>query len=207
MRVIFLSILYILMLFIKQSQAQLTTDVVSIFKMQLFLDRLNDKKIDKLPNSVKGDSLYLAFSRMLYLKIDTLKVSNNLYENTEVHDFTFYKVNLSNLTHNKENQIGSKESNYVSIPVCNCHEFIIAIDLIDGISYRISGFNSNDFNSFLANLKKDCKMRYMNFTTKQFLKKYKVEGVDFECLYNGLSKGDKVDYIKYPCLKICNRCW
>ena len=49
------------------------------------------------------------------------------------------------------------------------------------MSYRLKGFRSNDFFSFLKDIKQDYYYLYKeNLSDKDFLNKYIIEGLDFQ---------------------------
>lgn len=184
--------------------AQSRTDAISIFKMQLFLDKNNG-----FSNCTKSDSLYFAFTQNVTLKLDTLKKSGNydLIQSVFAPKFEFYAITLSldkkeNLNYVKK--MTNKEDNCLGVFSGTYDKYILAINQKNGRSYRIIGFNGNDFLGFLSD--------YLEFynehndkkiTKSLFLKNYSVEGIDFKCLYNGLHF-DEIDRKKHPCLQRVN---
>lgn len=71
-------------------------------------------------------------------------------------------------------------------------------------SFCLQGFNDNDFLAFLADFIEEYSDHNIDkITVKGVLWNFKVEGLDFECLYQNL-KQDKIDRDKYPCLKRVN---
>ena len=194
--------------------AQLKTDPQSIFKMFLFLNRSNvsfrgmDKRVSK------NDSLYKAFSEVTYLKLNKLKVLKNRFEKqTAVPEFDYYELKMydtakkdytNNVTYKRT--LTSNEGQFFGVYIGGCDEYIIAINRTTGDSYRLKGFNINDFLAFFV----DFKEVYTNqsYTEKgeehlnirKFLKNYQIEDLDFECLYDGLTSKE-IDRDKYPCLK------
>ena len=101
--------------------------------------------------------------------------------------------------------IASNEIKNYSIPVNKyIGQYVIAINPRTGRSYRLSGFNGNDFLGFLSDFKEEFKQKNKSrLSNKKFLKGYYVEGIDFNCLYKGL-KAQEVDRYKYPCLIRCS---
>ena len=183
--------------------AQIKHDAVSIFKMQLFLNnnknypysKKNDKDI-----VVKNDSLYEIFNEIVQIKLDSLRISGE-YEfmhNSDL-EYVFYKFSLYNLSYLQ--QISDNKDISLNIPHGLNTEFILAIHTKTSASYRIKGFDGNDFLSFLSDFKEDFYSYYeKKLTTRHFLRGYHVEGIDFKCLYQGLT-AKEIDRNKYPCLK------
>ena len=96
------------------------------------------------------------------------------------------------------------EFQYIGFGSGMCDFYVLALNPKTGISYCLSGFDVNDFLGFLS----DFKASYFNDTgkklkTSKFIKNYKVENLDFECLYKGL-KTDGIDREKHPCLIRCS---
>jgi hypothetical protein len=185
--------------------AQKSTDVNSIFKMLLFLNKPNVHYEKEGPlNAIKDDSLYLRFKDIVELTPEKLPASWEL-ESFMEDEYTFYKVDLAiasskhykmQLEYREEQILGLFHGTYTT--------YIIAIDDTRGKCYRITGFDQSDFLAFLM----DFKELYDNKTSKslstnKFLKNFIVEGVDFSCLYDGLRE-NKRDTKKYPCLKRVN---
>lgn len=177
-------------------------DIESIFKMHLFLNKTNIKSKDKEDGVIKNNYLYEVFFEDIILKIDTLKSNVNTHSNSQDNfDFQFFKINIKEIKHNK---IHKKYDKYTSLTLGMSNYFILALNQSTGISYRIAGFDTNDFFSFLRDYKALYKKKYgVNFSTSKFLKKFKIEEIDFDCLNEGLKK-DEINYYKYPCLKRCN---
>lgn len=202
-RVFFFTILSSIWL---HSNAQLKIDAVSIFKMQLFVNSKIEtiKGIDSI--IIINDSLYKAYSDAIDFKLDTLKVTGNweLTKSLFSSQYQFYqllaydnqkKIYTTNIIYKRK--LNSNEEHFLIIKG-SC---ILAINQKTGLSYKLKGFNSNDFFNFLSDFKEAYKESTGNkLSTKEFLKNYKVDELDFECLYQGL-KQDKVDREKYPCLK------
>jgi hypothetical protein len=181
-------------------KAQSNTDANFLFKVWLFTDRENSKE------SSKSDSFFAAFSAITELKLD--KIDCNLFG----IDYQFYFLKLYDIKNNKfidnvsySRAIASNETKDYIIPVNKyIGQYVITINPRTGMSYRIMGFNGNDFLGFLSDFKEEFKRKNKNrLSNKKFLKKYYVEGIDFNCLYKGL-KAKEVDRHKYPCLIRCS---
>lgn len=186
--------IYIILLIIStiKMYSQVNIDAVSIFKMHLFLDSKN--KMDTI--MTKNDSLYRAFCDVVILKLDTLKVSGDYYLTKSVFrpKFKFFQLNEYSYTKKldeKELQLFWIYGDRISA---------IAINQETGKSYRLLGFDNNDFLFFLADFREAYKEKNGNeLRIKQFFKNYSVDKLNFECLYKGLKKSE-IDRIKYPCL-------
>ncbi|CAM4097453.1 hypothetical protein FLBR109950_15830 [Flavobacterium branchiophilum] len=190
--------------------AQLKTDAVSIFKMHLFLNNKNVKFRGMDSTVVKNDSLYKTFTDVINLKLDTLKIKGSFNLTTSVFapKFAFYKISLNDrenkdFTNNisYKRNLTSGEDQFLGIFSGVFTSFILAINRETGESYRLIGFDTNDFLGFLSDFKEEYKEKDGNIiSTNNFLKNYQVEGIDFKCLYEGL-KSDKIERKKYPCLQ------
>lgn len=188
------------------SNAQLKIDAVSVFKIHLFINSKIEiiKGVDS--TIVINDSLYKAYSNAIDLKLDTLKVTGNweLTKSVFSSQYQFYQLlaydnQKKSYTQNivYKRKLNSSEEHFMIIKG-SC---ILAINQKTGLSYKLKGFNSNDFLNFLSDFKEAYKESTGNkLSTSEFLKNYKVDGLNFECLYLGL-KQDKIDREKYPCLK------
>ena len=174
-------------------KAQSSVDVEDIFKLELFLD-------NKFPNNsstedfCKNDSLYQVFSNSTELYIDTLEVESELYELRD--PFQYYKIDLKKV-HQKlsSDVLESLSLSYGFNSIC-----ILAINPNTGLTYRLRGFNGNDYLTFLQDFKEIYKEQTGNtLSSNTLIKKYKLPEVDFKCLYKGL-KANSRDTRKYPCL-------
>jgi len=167
--------------------SQIQIDPISIFKMQLFLDS---------KNVIKNDSLYKAFSDVVDLKLDTLKIKGeyNLTESALSPKYKFFQLK----EHSYKKKLNEKELQLYWIfgdKICS-----IAINQETGKSYRLLGFNTSDFLSFLSDFREMYKDKQgEKLSVKQFLKNYTVSEIDFKCLYKGLNSNE-IDMKKYPCL-------
>lgn len=175
--------------------SQIKTDAVSVFKMQLFLDNKN-VKFKESEKSIKNDSLYKAFSDVVVLKLDTLNIKGEytLIKSALSPKYQFFQLK----EHSYKKELNEKELQMYWIfgdKICS-----IAINQETGKSYRLLGFNTNDFMSFLSDFREDYKEKQgEKLSVKQFLKNYIVNKLDFNCLYKGLKNNEK-DIRKYPCL-------
>ena len=167
--------------------SQIKIDPISIFKMQLFLDS---------KNIIKNDSLYKAFSDVVDLKLDTLKINGeyNLTKSALSPKYKFFQLK----EHSYKKELNENELQLYWIfgdKICS-----IAINQETGKSYRLLGFNTNDFLSFLSDFIEIYKEKQgEKLSIKDFLKNYTVSEIDFKCLYKGLNNKE-IDINYYPCL-------
>jgi hypothetical protein len=176
--------------------SQSRTEAEDIFKMHLFLDKKNISRSDLSKKIVKSDSLYDSFKKNCSIKMDTLKLKSNIYLSLD-GDFMFYK--MTDIIY--KDGLDINESWFLKIDLGLDYKYIIAINQNTGRSYRLSGFNSNDFFMFYSDIKKSYKSsKFKELRKKLFFSEYVVEDIDFECLYKGL-KEESIDKEKYPCLK------
>lgn len=189
-----------------RSDAQLKVDAPSIFKMQLFLNSKIEVVGGKDAAVVISDSLYKACSDAVDFKLDTLKITGSweLTKSVFSSQYRFYQLlayDDQKKTYTK-NIIYKRKLNDLEEQFFLIREScVLAINQRTGLSYRLKGFNSNDFLNFLSDFREAYKESTgSGLSIKDFLKNYKVEGLDFECLYKGLRQ-DETDREKYPCLK------
>lgn len=176
--------------------SQSKTDAEDIFKMQLFLDKKNIVRSDLNKEVIKNDSLYNLFRNNIYLKIDRLKVKSNILLSNE-GNFNFYII--KEINYNPE--LTGDKLWFLKIDNNQEYKYIIAIDELTGQSYRLSGFNSNDFFSFYNIIKREyLNANFKNLKFSYFLKNYIVDSLDFECLDRALRE-NSIDKDKFPCLR------
>jgi hypothetical protein len=182
--------------------AQSKIDIDYIFKMKLFLNKENVFTDKANPVITKGDSLFRIFNDLILLKVKEL----NLYNNLEIscqNNYKFYSVKESQITYARD--LSKQEVNYFGISSeLSSNNYVISVNKQTGYIYRLAGFDTNDFLGFLADYKEMyLKCNSKKLKTSTFLKNFKVEGLDFDCLYEGLRK-DELDRKKYTCLYRCN---
>ena len=166
--------------------AQNKVDVESIFKMQLILDKEIRKDIDVL----KGDSLYIEYSKSIKITPKSLAAVNI--------DKSYVFLSLRLFDDVVRIPSESDENNKffeMRIHLAGTRYYTLCININNGRSYRLEGFNGNDFLNFLTDYTQN-----ENISVKEFLKKCSVERIDFNCLYKGLKENVRNTY-KYPCLK------
>ena len=186
-----------LILIIGVSHAQSSTDAVDIFYMQLFLDKENIKKYNEGDQITKNYQLFTKFKNNVNLKINKLEKHNKLKGNLEF-DFEFYSLTNDGLIYN---DIEAERNLYINY-FCNDFTYILAINNRNGKSYRLAGFNGNDFLIFFQDLKEDyLQSNLKKLSHSHFFRSYRVDKLDFKCLYNSFVKGrDKY----YHCRKRCS---
>ncbi|WP_306353305.1 hypothetical protein [Flavobacterium sp. '19STA2R22 D10 B1'] len=183
-------------------KAQSKTDVEDVFKMQLFLNKRNIIFTRGDNSAIKNDSLYKSFKNLISLKIDTLKIDNDIEGLQYDMNYKFYKIKDLNISYNKE--LVGHENSYISVVCWDPDYCILAINEKTGASYRLTGFDTNDFLSFLSDFKEKYNhQNKKNLKTSTFLNNYKVQDLDFKCMYKGL-RSKEMDRNKYPCLRRCN---
>lgn len=185
------------------------TDAESIFKMFLFLNTENVSFKGMDITVSKNDSLYKAFSDVVYPKLDILKnIKSNLQYELAIPKYKFYELVIydtakKDYTDNiiYKRKLNLNEGQFFGVYVGGCDSYIIAINQYTGASYRLKGFNINDFLAFLSDFREEySKQSGKQLSTKSFLNGYAIEGLDFECLYDGLT-AKEMDRKKYPCLR------
>lgn len=179
--------------------AQNKTNEIDVFKMLLFL---NKKNVFQTNEIIKNDSLYINFSKSVIIKPKTLKVSG-LYDYTEsvyAPQFSFFEVDINSSGYSIKTNLDTIKYKYLELYFGTLTKYIIGINK-NGKSYRLMGFENNDFLGFVNDyIEEYNSMNDKKIDTKQFLKNYFVEELDFNCLYKGLRE-NIVDRKKYPCLK------
>ncbi|TRX35511.1 hypothetical protein FNW52_10755 [Flavobacterium sp. ZT3R18] len=180
---------------------QSKNNIEDIFKMQLFLNKKNTIFRNMDYSVSKNDSLYKKFKEVFNIKIDTLKINNKLSGVLE-NQYQFFKITENNIVYDKI--LVGKESRYLLLEtMMNCY-YVLAVNTNTGASYRLSGFDANDFFGFLSDFKEEyLNSNFIKLKNSTFFKNYKVEYLDFNCLYEGLSRRD-LDREKYECLRRCS---
>lgn len=180
---------------------QTKSDIEDVFKMHLFLNRQNVVFRTMDSSIIKNDSLYNSFKNLISLKIENLRIDSAL-DGINDEFYKFYRVQDSGIIYKRE--LFNDESKYLSLSCWMNGSYILAINQKTGASYRLKGFDINDFLGFLS----EFKVLYFNNNSKKlknlkFFNKYKVEDLDFNCLYEGL-RNEKLNIEKYECLKKCS---
>ena len=182
--------------------AQKTSDAEFLFKTWLFLEHNNTKSRDAVQFISKDSSVFNLLLNNIDLRFDTLKTKGF------VKDYIFLSLvvvgqnnvlKTSGIKYKKYKFLG-----FIGIPENNCEAYVLCINKSKGTSYRIKGFYGNDFLGLLHEIQVyylDDKKKKL--AIKQFLKDYTVEGLDFECLFEGLTSNES-DFNKFPCLKNCS---
>ena len=198
---VFLSFLQNISLF---AQSQSKIDIKEIFKIHLVLnDRLN--VINVMPDSVKSDSFCMKFQKYNNIKLKKLSVSNQLVCFGE-DKFTFYEYTDITILPDKEFE---GQNLQMMDFLHNKLSYVLAVNGETGLCYRLKGFENNDFLNFLKDFNElilSCTFSaHRKYSRKQIFNKYKIENLDFSCLYKGLIKGHNNDTNKsFPCLVKCS---
>lgn len=198
-------LLFFFSLFFFKSFAQKNIDSVAIFKMWLYIDMesIDDSKPNI--NVFKSDSLYSVFSSIIDIKINKMDVKG-FKKNYSFYSLEHFDKNnkyVQNIFYKRPLSHFEKDIFFIGQNNQGARQYIIVINNDNGRSYRLAGFNNSDFLNFLNDFKTDYNRNTTNkrMTVKSFLKNYRLDSIDFECLYKGLIEGG--DIKKYPCLKSC----
>lgn len=182
-------------------KAQSKNNIKDIFIMQLFLNKKNSNIGNTSPSIIKNDSLFDVFKEILDIKIDTLKINNSLTGVLE-NEYKFFRLDEKNVNYNPKFNLN--EHRYLLLDVMINTYYVLAVNTKTGASYRLSGFDTNDFLGFLNDFKEEyLNSNFIKLKNSMFLKKFRVEYLDFKCLYEGLNS-KKRDREKYECLKRCS---
>lgn len=194
----FLTVL-ILVFFQNYSNAQIRNlDAIFSFKMYIFLDQNIDRLNLLDSNSKIKDSLFNSYCNLITIKLDTLKIEGSylLVSSALTPKFIFYKFK----SHSWKRKLTLQESNLFEPTFGLRSDYVLAINQKTGSVYRISGFEGNDFLSFLFNFIGETPSNELGKITRDnFLKNYRVSELDFNCLYKGLHTFTN-NQRKFPCL-------
>lgn len=148
--------------------------------LSLFSEGLNNSEVE-----VNEETLNKFLSENLEISI---------IEQNSFKDFAFISINPEK---NRRN------SGDVKMPIIwssnDCEEYILAINKGSLYTFKLKGYQLNDFNSFLNFLVKNGYKKING--SKSFSKNYEVSGLDFDCLYSSLNVKSKNDFEKFPCLR------
>lgn len=181
---------------------QLNTDGEYLLKMWFFIEHENIKSPYSTQFLVKDSSLFLLFERDINLRFDTLQ-SQGFNS-----DYIFLSVAFLKNDKEPDDSILIYDNktmylDYLSTPANNCDGYVLVINTVTGTSFRLGGFSGNDFLSLFQEIKeKYWETNNKHLSMKRFLKTYSIEGMDFNCIYKGLTS-KKADEQKYSCLKHC----
>ena len=180
--------------------SQENTDGSYLFKIWLFIEKMNVVTLNSNSYPTKDSSLFNLFDKNIRILPDTIE-SKGFPDR-----YIFLSLGVKKTSVNNSNR-GSKiirgdSASYFFFPN-ECDEYIICIDKVSGLSYRLKGFRGNDFFSLMMEIKRQYRALYKeNLDDKDFFSLYKVEGLDFRCIYEGL-KSFNFQSDKYECLKPC----
>jgi hypothetical protein len=179
------------------SQEVENVNAKDIFYMQLFLD----KSMKKNASVLKNDSLYRGYRGYMDFDLVCLETKNieeefqfySLKWNIYMDDGRIRFINKNNM------DIESDKMEFYDFSGSATTEYVLCINTKTGRSYRIYGFNGNDFFSLLRDYNEIMNKRG-RFSDKDFLKECWVDGIDFKCLYKALKDSKRDGYSRYPCL-------
>lgn len=183
-KIIFCVILISTFYQVSNSQTDVSFNKYKLLAMlSLFSEGLNNSEVE-----VKQDKLNKFLSENVGISI----IDQNSFK-----DFVFISINPS---------MERKYSDDKKMPIIwgdkECEEYILAINLGSLYTFKLKGYQINDFYSFLNFLRKS-NYKKVN-RRKSFSERYKVPGLDFDCLYKSLKIKKKEDLTKHPC--ITNTC-
>lgn len=185
------------------AQTNSKIDFEHVFKKWIYIEKtselINDK-YDLNPITIKNDTVFNNFNSNLKLIVTSVK--SNLPSGFFVKSVSLDSQNVINMNPNlNPYNIGIKSFSYTN----QCSgKLVLIFNLKTGMSYRISGFNGNDYLDFLSDLKnilfEDIGKK---FKRSQLMNKYFIEHVDLKCIYKGLMSEEQDNNKKFPCLKSC----
>jgi hypothetical protein len=171
---------------------QKTINVDLIFKLQLFIDYQNSHY-----EALRNDSLLFVLLNDCELVLEKVEIEHNWFV-AFPPDFSVYKM----LGFSFENNIGY----YSAINILELDSYMIAINNATGRSYRLRGFNSNDFKHFFTDYLETLYF-YDKKITKRQIKRLKdlisIDGLDIDCLFRSISQVGR-NVTKFPCLRSRN---
>ena len=188
-----LLVIFIMLLEYKAS-CQKGTDIDFTFKTTLFLEKANVSNSKGF--EVKNFELLSFFNRYITLNLDTVKSYG-----FPVNYLFLRLATKSAISYDKA--ILKSDSSFLLFIEDGCSEYVLAINTFNGKSYRLKGFNANDFISLFTDIRLDFERSSSEkINIKKFLKNYKVDFVDFECIHKALKSGT-YDKRLYSCLNGC----
>ncbi|MEO6455731.1 MAG: hypothetical protein ABIN97_16745 [Ginsengibacter sp.] len=180
--------------------SQKSADGTFLFKTWFYIEHINDDSRYASDFPVKDSSVFSLFINNIILRLDTL--SSNGFSN----DYVFLAVNLNRQTSVVDSSImydmKTKFLKYIVIPAF-CNRYVLCVNKINGMSYRIQGFAGNDFLILMKDIKEEFYLKTKSeLKTTAFLKDYSASNIDFQCIYKGL-QSNQAGSKKYPCLFNC----
>lgn len=174
--------------------SQQTLDYSVLFKMQLFMELPVEDVEKDYKEVIKSDTLFMLINRNMKVTLHPLKTEGFSDR------FLFFEVDGD---HDIEYIDFARIRYFIRTSTGCFSKYRFCIDTHNFILHRMIGFEDSDFLSFLEMLQygpSGHRWGHKNFTTRDFFKMYKVEGIDFKCLNNGLRSKKRFNSKKYPCL-------
>lgn len=170
--------------------AQNKENLEFIFKSNLFFD---SERINK--NSISFEK----FQKLVDINISELSSEgfsdDYVFMILNLYDFEKFEY-VENVSYSPKLTPDELDEFYIADnPYKYIKGYVLCVNLSNGRSYKLHGFNNNDFISFFRDLKEDRFIDYKydySLTIRKFLKDFKVEKVDFHCLYRA-NKAYKFD--------------
>jgi hypothetical protein len=187
-----IAILFLLIIKVTYSQEKIDGEFV--FKTQLFLE----KKVVKGVSGFEGKSRHHLsfFLDKVDLTLDTL--SSKGFDDR----YLFLRLSTTGGINYKNDAIRS-DSSFALLIESGCDEYVLALNKFNGKSYRLKGFQGNDFFSLFFDINRDLKRENKgSLSLKLYRKNSSVDLLDFDCLYTAFKSGE-FNTEKYPCLKSC----
>lgn len=198
---------FIILIVIKSS-AQQRSDGSFLFKLWFFIEKPNieyDSTVKEVFQNfdVKGYPLFFFFMNNVSINTDTLlsKGFNNTYYFLSVSPSK--NISFKDSAREALKKISKGNASFYLLIPSNCNQYVLCINNSTGQSFRLNGFEGNDFFAFLDDVKRTYYFDYhKQLSNSEFFNKFIVNGLDFKCIYNGLTmKGANLQ--KYPCLNKC----
>ena len=158
-------------------QGQAEVDQQFMFKTWLFLDSEQSKTDTLLETLIKAITLNISQVESNQFGIPMS------FHYLKVYDLRTNKVMTDAVTYKDERasaEFGIPVNKYIG-------QYVIALNKNTNRSYRLLGFNGNDFMMFLEDFKEEFYRKHgEKLSNKHFLNTYHVNDIDFHCLYEGL---------------------
>jgi hypothetical protein len=192
MKILITGLCFFLFCYNTSFSQQKAVNVDLIFKLQFFIDYQNDDY-----EALRNDSILSVLLNDCEIVIEKVEIEHNRFV-AFPPDFEVYRM----LEYSFKNDIRY----YGAIDFFESYSYMIAINNATGRSYRLRGFNSNDFNSFFTDYLETFYF-YDRKITKRKIKELKdlisIDGLDIDCLFRSISQVGR-NVIEFPCLRSRN---